>query len=71
VTWRDYEDDLEAQLVDLHVRVHRGGYQPLTWRRKYIAEAEERHRQLGIAAMRKRSSSVRWWRCSEMTTTFG
>ena len=24
VMWQDYEDDLEAKLIDLHGRIHRG-----------------------------------------------
>ena len=36
VTWQDYEADLEPRLADLHARVHRGAYQPLPSRRRYI-----------------------------------
>jgi RNA-directed DNA polymerase len=51
VRWHDYEENLEARLVDLHARVHRGSYHPLPSRRKYIAKADGRMRPLGIAAL--------------------
>ncbi len=51
VTWYDYEENLEAKLIDLHRRVHRGSYHPLPSRRKYIAKADGRQRPLGIAAL--------------------
>ena len=37
-TWREYGQDLEAKLVDLHGRVHRGAYRALPSRRKFIQE---------------------------------
>ena len=49
--WRDYEQDLEANVVDLHARIHRGGYRALPSRRRYIAKADGRQRPLGIAAL--------------------
>jgi group II intron reverse transcriptase/maturase len=51
LTWREYEQDLEAHVVDLHARVHRGAYRALPSRRKYIAKADGRQRPLGIAAL--------------------
>jgi RNA-directed DNA polymerase len=51
VTWKDYEKDLEANLVDLHTRIHRGTYQALPSRRKYIPKPEGRKRPLGITAL--------------------
>ena len=51
VTWHHYEEDLEAKLIDLHTRVHRGSYHPLPSRRKYIAKPDGRQRPLGIAAL--------------------
>jgi len=51
VRWHDYEEDLEAKLVDLHARVHRGSYHPLSSRRKYIAKPDGRMRPLGIAVL--------------------
>ena len=51
VTWQDYEQDLEANIVDLHARIHRGAYRALPSRRKYIAKPDGRQRPLGIAAL--------------------
>ena len=51
VRWQDYAQDLEGNLVDLHARVHRGGYRALPSRRKYIAKPDGRQRPLGIAAL--------------------
>ena len=51
VTWKDYEQNLEANLIDLHARVHRGAYRALPSRRKYIAKPDGRQRPLGIAAL--------------------
>ena len=49
--WREYGQDLEAKLVDLHGRVHRGAYRALPSRRKFIQKADGRERPLGIAAL--------------------
>ncbi|MDQ3092215.1 MAG: group II intron reverse transcriptase/maturase [Actinomycetota bacterium] len=51
VTWTDYGRDLEANLRDLHVRVHRGSYRARPSRRAYIPKADGRLRPLGIAAL--------------------
>ena len=51
VTWQQYERSLEANLVDLHQRIHRGTYRPLPSRRVYIAKSDGRRRPLGIAAL--------------------
>jgi group II intron reverse transcriptase/maturase len=51
VTWKGYEQNLEANLIDLHARVHRGAYRALPSRRKYIAKPDGRQRPLGIAAL--------------------
>jgi group II intron reverse transcriptase/maturase len=51
LTWKEYEQDLEANVVDLHARVHRGVYRALPSKRKYIAKADGRQRPLGIAAL--------------------
>jgi len=51
LTWKEYEEDLEAKVVDLHARLHRGAYRALPSRRKYIAKADGRQRPLGIAAL--------------------
>jgi RNA-directed DNA polymerase len=51
VTWRTYGEDLEANLEDLHRRVHRGAYRAKPSRRAYIPKADGRSRPLGIAAL--------------------
>jgi RNA-directed DNA polymerase len=51
VTWGDYGQKLEANLRDLHGRVHRGSYRPRPSRRAYIPKADGRLRPLGIAAL--------------------
>jgi len=51
ITWADYEQNLEANLRDLHTRLHRGSYQPKPSRRAYIPKADGRPRPLGIAAL--------------------
>ncbi len=51
VTWRDYGSDLEANLRDLHGRVHRGAYRASPTRRVFIPKADGRLRPLGVAAL--------------------
>jgi RNA-directed DNA polymerase len=51
VTWKDYGQDLEANLRDLHARVHRGAYRARPSRRSYIPKPDGRQRPLGIAAL--------------------
>jgi len=51
VTWQDYGEDLEANLRDLHARVHRGAYRARPSRRVYIPKADGRQRPLGVAAL--------------------
>jgi RNA-directed DNA polymerase len=51
VTWQQYEQNLEDNLVDLHARVHRGAYRALPSRRKFIPKADGQQRPLGIAAL--------------------
>jgi hypothetical protein len=51
VTWGDYGEDLEANLQDLHSRVHRGSYRARPSRRVYIPKPDGRQRPLGIAAL--------------------
>ena len=51
VTWQDYGEDLEAKLVDLHSRVHRGAYRAQPSRRRMIPKPDGRQRPLGIAAL--------------------
>ncbi len=51
VTWQAYGQDLEANLQDLHHRVHSGGYRARPSRRAYISKADGRQRPLGIASL--------------------
>lgn len=51
VTWQDYAQHREANLVDLHARVHRGAYRAMPSRRQYIPKPDGRQRPLGIAAL--------------------
>ena len=51
VTWKDYGQDLEANLRALHARVHRGAYRATPSRRTYIPKPDGRQRPLGIAAL--------------------
>ena len=51
VTWLDYGEDLEANLRDLHARVHRGAYRARPSRRAYIPKADGRLRPLGITVL--------------------
>ncbi|HEX7670529.1 MAG TPA: group II intron reverse transcriptase/maturase, partial [Polyangiaceae bacterium] len=51
VTWHDYGQELEANLQDLHARVHRGSYRARPSRRAYIPKPDGRQRPLGIASL--------------------
>ena len=51
VTWTEYGQDLEANLRDLHARVHGGSYRARPSRRVFIPKADGRLRPLGIAAL--------------------
>ena len=51
VTWRDYGLELEANLQDLHARVHRGAYRARPSRRVFIPKPDGRQRPLGVAAL--------------------
>jgi hypothetical protein len=59
ITWRDYGLDLEANLLDLHARVHRGAYRAMPTRRVFIPKAAGRLRPLGVAGVgRRRGASA-------------
>jgi RNA-directed DNA polymerase len=51
LTWRDYEQNLRANIEDLHARIHRGAYRPLPSRRVYIPKPDGRQRPLAVAAL--------------------
>ena len=51
VTWEDYGENLEANLLDLHGGLIAGAYRASPSRRVYIPKADGRQRPLGIAAL--------------------
>ena len=55
VTWEAYGQDLEANLHDLHTRLHSGRYRARPSRRVYIPKADGRSRPLGSP---RRSTSL-------------
>jgi RNA-directed DNA polymerase len=50
-TWAAYGQELEANLQDLHSRLHAGRYRARPSRRAYIPKADGRQRPLGIATL--------------------
>ena len=50
-TWHEYGQGVEAKLVDLHGRLHRGAYRAQPSRRKFIRKEDGRQRPLGIASL--------------------
>jgi hypothetical protein len=57
--WEAYGQGLEANLADLHQRVHRGSFRATPSRRVYIPKADGRLRPLGIAALEDKVVSAR------------
>src|SRR5215472_2364122 len=51
LTWRAYEEGLDAKILDLHSRLHKGAYQALPSRRVYIPKPDGRQRPLAVAAL--------------------
>ena len=51
ITVEMYEMDLEANLQDLHARIHTGRYRPQPVRRVYIPKADGGQRPLGVPAL--------------------
>jgi RNA-directed DNA polymerase len=47
-TWSEYGENLEARLLDLQERVHRGSYHPPPVRRVHIPKGEGRTRPIGV-----------------------
>jgi RNA-directed DNA polymerase len=50
-TWQGYKENLGANLIALHSRIHQGTYRALPSRRRYIPKSDGRQRPLGIAAL--------------------
>ncbi len=51
VTWHEYERNVEANMADLHDRIHRGAYRAQPSRRAWIPKSNGRQRPLGIASL--------------------
>jgi hypothetical protein len=51
VTWEQYQQNLEANLQELHARLHRGAYRAKPSRRVFIPKADGQQRPLGIASL--------------------
>jgi RNA-directed DNA polymerase len=51
LTWRAYEEGLDAKILDLHSRLHKGAYRALPSRRIYIPKPDGRQRPLAVAAL--------------------
>ena len=51
VTWHEYEQDLQAHIVDLHGRIHRGAYRAKPTRRVWIPKPDGRQRPLGVTSL--------------------
>ncbi len=51
VTWHEYERNVEANIADLHDRIHRGAYRARPSRRVWIPKPDGRKRPLGIASL--------------------
>ncbi len=50
-TWKEYGEDMEVRLADLHGSIHRGAYRAQPSRRVWIPKDDGRKRPLGIAAL--------------------
>lgn len=51
ITWEDYGEDLENNLIDLSKRLRRGAYKAKPVRRVYIPKADGKQRPLGVTAL--------------------
>jgi len=51
LTWHEYEQNLEANITDLHDRIHRGAYRATPSLRVRIPKPDGRERLLGIALL--------------------
>ncbi len=51
VTWHEYEQNVEATIIDLHERIHRETYGAKPSLRIHIPKHDGRTRPLGIASL--------------------
>ena len=51
VTWQEYGEGIDARLLDLQDRIHRGSYHPQPVRRVHIPKGDGTTRPLGIPAL--------------------
>ncbi|MEX2578389.1 MAG: reverse transcriptase domain-containing protein [Verrucomicrobiales bacterium] len=51
VTWHEYEQNVEANIADLHGRIHRGAYRAKPSRRSWLPKPDGRNRPLGVASL--------------------
>ena len=51
LTWKQYGQNLEARLTDLHARIHHGAYQAQPSRRTFIPKEDGQSRPLGVASL--------------------
>ena len=51
MVWKEYEKGVGARVIDLHSRIHRGGYRVRPSRRSYISKEDGSQRAIGIAAL--------------------
>jgi retron-type reverse transcriptase len=63
LTWRDYEQNLERNLENLHARVDRGAYRALPSRRVYIPKPDGGSARSRSRPLRTRLSNGRRSQC--------
>ena len=51
VTWKEYAEELEDRISDLHERIHRGRYRAQPSKRIYLPKGEGGRRPIGIACL--------------------
>jgi RNA-directed DNA polymerase len=51
ITWEEYGENLDARLLDLQDRIHRGSYHPLPVKRVHIPKGDGKTRPLGLTTM--------------------
>ena len=51
VTWHKYEQNVEANIADLHDRIHRGAYRAKPSKRIWMPKPDGRQRPIGIASL--------------------